>query len=225
MRRGTAAAAACTALLAAGLAACGDEGAPVSAAPAPPAKPTRAELLATCPAKAPSWEHDGFRPPAGTDDPGFLRLQDSLTRAADIAGRYLATLPADQAGELRLDYAGPAVVVQVTRDAEAVRRELRNRIGDGVQAEVETVRYSLAELRRASDTILAIRAAELTGVGAGANGRVEVQVAKAEDIPATTALIAKSVDPCMFTVTQGGPFTPWAGGAADPPAPATGAAP
>jgi len=216
MRRGTAAAAACTALLAAGLAACGDERAPVSAAPAPAGKPTRAELLATCPAKAPAWEPDGLPAPASTDDPGYLRLQDALTRAADLADRYLATLPADQVGELRMSYAGPAIVVQVTRDAEAVRRELQKRFGDGVSAEVETVRYSLAELQRASDTILDIPTAKVTSVGASANGRVEVQVPKAEDIPAATALIAKSVDPCMFTVTQGGPFTPWAGGAADP---------
>ena len=117
MRRGTAAAAACTALLVTGLAACGDQPAPVSAAPGPRATPGRAELLATCPAQAQSWYAGKAGTPI-TDDPEALRAQEAVTRGADVARQYLAQLPADQVGELRVEPAGGAVIVQVTRDAD-----------------------------------------------------------------------------------------------------------
>ena len=208
MRRGTAAAAACTALLAAGLAACGNEPAGVSVAPSPGASPGRAELLATCPAKAPTWVHGTFGDPSNTDDPAVLRTAETVNRGATVAERFLAGLPADQVGELRVDPARATVVVQVTRDAERVGRELQQRLGDDVRAEVETVRWSKAELSRASATIQALPGLEWTSVGMSGNGRVDVEVAKAAAVPAATALIAKSLDPCMFTVTQGGPAVP-----------------
>jgi hypothetical protein len=208
MRRGTAAAAACTALLATGLAACGDQPAPVSAAPEPRATPGRAELLATCPAQASPWVHGRFGDPANTDDPEVLRVAELVNRAATVAERYLAELPADQVGELRVDPARTAVIVQVTRDADVVGRELQQRLGDDVRGEVETVRYPKAELERASATIRDLPGLEWSGVGMSGNGRFDVEVVEAEAIPAAKALIAKSVDPCMFTVTQGGPVVP-----------------
>ena len=47
----------------------------------------------------------------------------------------------------------------------------------------------------------------MISMGTSANGRVEIEVAKAEAIPATRDLIATSVDPCMFTVTKGEPVS------------------
>jgi hypothetical protein len=206
MRRGTAAAAACIALLATGLAACGDQPAPVSAAPEPRATPSRAELLATCPAQAQAWYADKAGEQV-TDDPEALRAQEAVTRGADVARQYLAKLPADQVGELRVEPAGGAVIVQVTRDADRVGRELQQRLGDDVRAQVETVRYSKTELDRAAATIRALPGLEMVSIGTSANGRVEIEVAKVEAIPATRALIAKAVDPCMFAVTKGEPVS------------------
>src|SRR5690349_10253455 len=116
----------------------------------------RAELLATCPARAPEWQ-DHYPSPSNTDDPTFLRLQEDLDQGAGIAERYLTGLPADQAGELRLNYENRSIVVQVTRGAETVRRQLQALLGERARAEVETIRYSKAELDRASATIRGIR--------------------------------------------------------------------
>ena len=216
MRRDTAALAASAALLVAGLVACGDEPAGVSVAPSSgPAG--RSELLATCPAKAPAWTDDAPAP-AATDDPAFQDRQAQLLRGAQAAQDYLTSLPADQAGGVRIDNAAGAVVVQVTRDAERVRRELQDRLGDDARAEVETVRWSDTELSRTAEKIRSLPGLEFSSIGHGANGRVEVEVPTAEAIPAATALIAESVDPCMFTVTQGGPYAPATEAAAVAPA-------
>jgi hypothetical protein len=192
-RRRTTAALACGAALIATTAACGgDEPAPADVAPQ-----GRAELLAACPAQAPSWtEQAGAKAAApAADDPAY-------SRAVDVATRYLAGLPADQAGELRVDQAGRVVVVQVTRDADRVRRELGDRIGDAARVEVETVRWSKSELERATGTVARMPGLDLTSVGAGADGRVEVTVPDAAAIPETRAALAKALDPCMVRVTQ-----------------------
>ena len=203
MRRGPWGAGAGAALLLLAAAGCGTESAGVTTAPpAPPTRASRAELLASCPARAPEWQ-DRYPSPSNTDDPAFLRRQADLDRGAVVAERYLARLPADQSGELRLSFQDRAIVVQVTRDAATVRRELQVLLGDTVRAEVETVRFSKAELDRASATIRAIRGLDWSGVGMAGNGRVEVWVPDAARIPADRALIAKSVDPCIFRVTQG----------------------
>ena len=102
---------------------------------------------------------------------------------------------------LRVDAARSAVVVQVTRDAGRVGRDLQERFGGDVRAEVETVRYSTVELERAEETIKGIEGLVWSGMGTGANGRVEVLVPG--DAEAAHALIARSLDPCMFKVEHG----------------------
>ena len=188
----------CAGLLLTGLAGCGG-GQPVavSAAPASAAS-ERARLLASCPAEAPAWEA-GLAPV--TEDAQSIARGEVVDRAVEVAKTYLASLPADQVGVLRVDADRLAVVVQVTRDADRVRRDLRQRFGAEVRAEVETVRYSKVELERAEETIRGLKGLEWNGMGTGANGRVEVQVPG--DAAAAQALIARSLDPCMFTVKHG----------------------
>lgn len=94
----------------------------------------RVRLLAGCPAQAPAWE-TGL--PPVTQDAHSIARGRVVGRAAEVARRYLASLPADQVGVLRVDAARLAVVVQVTRDADRVRRDRQERFGADVRAEVE----------------------------------------------------------------------------------------
>jgi hypothetical protein len=206
MRRGTSLAVGVGAgLLLTALAGCGG-GQPVAVSPASASASAasvspvseRARLLASCPAEAPAWETG--RVPV-TEDAQSIARGRVVDRAAEVARTYLAALPADQVGVLRVDAARLAVVVQVTRDADRVRRDLQDRFGAEVRAEVETVRYSKVELERAEETIRGIQGLEWNGMGTGANARVEVQVPG--DAAAAQALIARSLDPCMFTVKHG----------------------
>ena len=113
--------------------------------------------------------------PPVTPDAETIRREEAVARAADLAEAYLGRLPADQVGQLRNEQHRMTVVVQVTRavDAERVRRDLQGRFGDDVRAEVETVRWSNAELERAAETIRNIPGLTWSGMGAG--GHVEVR--------------------------------------------------
>jgi hypothetical protein len=186
-------------MLATALAGCGADPGSVTVAPSSPAS-ERAQLLATCPAEVRPWYEN--LPPV-TPDPETIRREEAVKRAAGVAHTYLDRLPADQVGLLRNEQHRMTVVVQVTRavDAERVRRDLQGRFGDGVRAEVETVRWSNAELERAAETIKNIEGLTWSGMGAGADGHVEVTVPG--DVAAARALIAEKLDRCMFTVQQG----------------------
>jgi hypothetical protein len=181
---------------AAALAACGDE--PVAVTPQ---GSTRAELLRTCPAKAPSWEDE--LPPPSTDGHGEVPQSPAVDRASDVAHAYLDALPADQTGDLRVNHPDQKVVVQVTRDAERVRRELQERVGDDVRVVVETVRWPKAELERARARMRTLPGLTWSGLGVSNDNRVEVVVPPEMGVREAEALLAKTFDPCMFTVTEG----------------------
>ena len=130
------------------------------------------------------------------------RRQERLQETAQTATAYLAELPPEQAGVVRLDQRRGAVVVQVTRDAERVQRELQERVGTAARVEAETVRYSQAELERVAQRILSLPGLNLSGVShGGADGRVDVAVRR--DLEQARRWIAAVADPCSFRVTLG----------------------
>jgi hypothetical protein len=199
MSRGTVRVAGLGVAMLAALAGCGQDRGPVAAPPSSAAS-ERARLLATCPAEVRPWYEN--LPPV-TPDAETMRRQETVKRAAGVAHSYLDRLPVNQVGQLRTEQHRMTVVVQVTRavDAERVRRDLQDRVGDGVSVEVETVRWSQVELEGAAETIKNIPGLTWSGMGAGADGHVEVAVPG--DVATARALIAEKLDPCMFTVEQG----------------------
>lgn len=136
------------------------------------------------------------------EEMSIWRVQSQLSEAAAIAADYLDGLPGDQAGSVRLGHAHAAIVVQVTRDAEQVRAELQQQVGDLAVIEMETVRFSAAEL-----TLIAARIERLPGlrwssIGAGGcDGRIDVMVPG--DADEARRLIEEVADPCSFAVTHG----------------------
>ena len=226
LRRTLVAAACCCALIAAAIAASvvlgGGDGTPADAATEPTPTPTatvtstsspaprstadRAELLRTCPARLPATEFDGPAP-RPSDDPDWLAFQERMQVAVNTAEKYHRALPRDQQGHPpAFLWAETAVLVQVTRDAEAVRRELQARIGPGVTVRVETVRYSAPELDRLRTAIMAVAQRELAeqwaGIGWTVDNRVELSVEG--DVEAARRVVAAHVpDPCSWIVEHG----------------------
>jgi hypothetical protein len=157
----------------------------------------RAAMLITCPANAPSWAADLPHP-----EMSIWRHQEQLSGAAAIAADYLDGLPSDQAGQVRLDHEQGAIVVQVTRAAEQVRAELQEEVGDLAVIEMETVRFSAAELRLIAARIERLPGLRWSSIGAGGcDGRVDVMVPGDPD--EARRLIEEVADPCSFAVTHG----------------------
>jgi hypothetical protein len=206
-RRAAALGGLCAAVLVLG--GCGGEDVRVDAGTAPPGGGAgRAEALASCPAAAAGWE-ERAAPPAASDDPAAARAGEQVAAAAAEASRYLGTLPADQAGGVRVEPATRSVVLGVTRGAPEVRRAVQARVGPGVRVRVETVAFSHAALEDAARRIPDIPGLTWSSVGVDSNGRVVVGVPG--DVAAARRLIAETVDPCMVKVEQ-----------EDQPSPATG---
>lgn len=146
-----------------------------------------------------SW---GFLMSASEEDE-LTRGQMEVDEAARAVHAYLETLPAEQLGVLRVDPVRRAVMVQVTEAADRadVQARAQARAGAGVTVEVETVRYSLAELTRVREAIADLPELEWSGMSVGADGCVEVMVPG--DVHAAVRLIATVADPCAFRVTHG----------------------
>ncbi len=138
------------------------------------------------------------------EEASIWKRQNDLEPAVDTARHYLKDLPVDQAGDLRLDQLHGAVIVQVTRDAEHVREQLQQAVGESATIVVETIRYSKAQLKEAMKAIGQLEGLEWVSLGAGGgDGRVEVDVVgDAED---ARRRIEAVVDPCMVLVTSIGP--------------------
>jgi hypothetical protein len=136
------------------------------------------------------------------EERSIWRRQERLSSVAVTAEEYLDRLPRDQAGEARLDSARGAVVVQVTRDADRVRAELQERVGDVALIVIETVRFSKEELKLIARRIERLEGLRWTSIGAGGcNGRVDVMVPGDPD--EARRLIEEVADPCSFAVTHG----------------------
>jgi hypothetical protein len=136
------------------------------------------------------------------EERSIWRLQEQLSGVAAIAEEYLDRLPGDRAGGVRLDSARGAVVVQVTRDADRVRAELQEEVGDVALIVMETVRFSKDELKLIAGRIQRLEGLGVTSIGAGGgNGRVEVTVSG--DPAEARLLIEEVADPCSFSVTHG----------------------
>lgn len=229
---------------------CGDEVAVQASSPSPSvsAPVDREAMLATCPAKAPSWrdpqpartgipgEIDERRRMGMRHDEAYVRkltaLHDSgagswseaqwpvlltaeeekfvfrrdqeIQPAVDRVQRYLAELPPDQVGEMRLDWAKGGLVVQVTRDAGRVQDDLATEVGEAV-VDVETVRYSAGELRELQSRITDLDVPGWVSSGAGADNRVDVGVHG--DVDAAQRLIETIANPCSFVVSYSEPVT------------------
>ena len=136
------------------------------------------------------------------EEMSIWRVQAQLSEAAAIAEDYLDRLPGDQAGGVRLDSARGAVVVQVTRDADRVRAELQEEVGDVAVIVMEIVRFSKDELELIAGRIQRLEGLGVTSIGAGGgNGRVDVTVSGDPD--EARLLIEEVADPCSFAVTHG----------------------
>jgi hypothetical protein len=205
-RRAAALGGLCAAVLVLG--GCGGEDVRVDPGAAPPGEAGRAAALASCPGTAAGWEEQAAAAPA-TDDPAAARAGEQVAAAADEASRYLETLPADQAGGIRVETATRSVVLGVTRGAPEVRKAVQARVGPGVRVRVETVAYSNATLEDAARRIQDIPGLTWSSVGVDSNGRVVVGVPG--DVEAARRLIAGTVEECMVKVEQ-----------EDQPSPATG---
>ncbi len=133
------------------------------------------------------------------------KRQEDVQPAVNAARRYLSALPDDQAGELRVDSAHGAVVVQVTRDAEQVRAELQAEVGDSAGIVVETIRYSQTQLKRAVRAIEELDGIRLVSIGAGgANGRVDLEVRG--DLDDVRRLVSNVAEACMVAITAAEPI-------------------
>jgi hypothetical protein len=132
--------------------------------------------------------------------------QAQINEAAAVAQNYLDRLPSDQAGHLRINAAYDGVVVQVTRDSDQVRAEFQEQIGDVAIVEMETVRFSYAELEGITARIAGIQELRWYSIGPTCESRVDVTVPGDPD--EARRLIEQVADPCSFAVTIGGQPVP-----------------
>lgn len=130
------------------------------------------------------------------------RRQQAVTRAEEVAVRFLRRLPPSQRGEVRVGDDRQSVVVQVTRDGAHAQAALQAEVGKEVTVRVEIVRYPAAELQRLAQRIQRLPQLHWSAIGAGTgNDRVEVQVA--DHVERARRLIGTIASSCEFTVSQG----------------------
>ena len=158
----------------------------------------RAHALATCPAQAPGpWVGSDAREVAS--DARQTRHLGSAIRAARAQFDRLTDA---QRGQWWLDHPNNRVVVQVTRNPEAVLAELRERVEDPNSVAVELVRYSRAQLNEWAQQIIAMDDIGWSSVGfENPNNRIEVQVRGRAD--EAWQQIVRVVEPCAFRVEGG----------------------
>jgi hypothetical protein len=138
------------------------------------------------------------------EETSIWRRQAQLSGVAVVAEEYLDGLPPNQAGSVRLDSARGAVVVQVTRDAERVRADLQEQVGDVALIVMETVRFSKDELELIVRSIQRLEGLGVNEIGAG-GGNARVDVTVSGDPDEARRLIEAAADACSFAVTRGVP--------------------
>lgn len=132
----------------------------------------------------------------------LVSRQQAVSRAEEVALRFLRRLPAGEAGELRAGDDRTSIVVQVTRDSAHAKVALQALVGPTARVDIEPVRYSIAELRRLAQRIRDLPQLHWSAVGSG-GGDDRVEVLVRDHVDQARRLIATIADRCEFTVSQG----------------------